>query len=522
MSVPHCLIIERPNDWLIVAGKHREHLASDVSVEELVTCVRLVIKLAGLKSPNCLIAPASTSCFFSTIQVNTEPDTRNRSTLIYELESHVPLDAEAMVADFVVPSPKRTTKSVTKQIDRNLQSEDSFTETRDGVSGDSPHQTPSIDPGKDPEASDQERESGKTVSALAIEFRRWRNITDALEKAGILVRSIVPSALLASRVLSRDLASSDSSELLILDDNRCDAVTLESESICRWKHLIDEAALRRHRLLDSKYISRVLVVGGDEEQVEKIREIYGDVQLDIKEQTLESLWFEGASLALTKQSQRWFDLCRDQLGPSDPLRPVLPQVRLVTAATILFLLTAAVGGWWRTRHLEQEIDRIDGQQRAAFQQAFPGSRVPAALLRRVRSEHTKVRGSRGETTDIDAPQSATRVLRELLAGLPDSIRFRIESLNISNGRVDLELQVRTAVDAGALATALESQGFRVEPPITTRKDAASFDSILEAQWVGRAPESETSAETSAQAKANFDRSPIGPPGIVSNTSESKR
>ena len=32
------------------------------------TCFNLMVKLAGLKAPNCLIAPAATSCFFATIQ----------------------------------------------------------------------------------------------------------------------------------------------------------------------------------------------------------------------------------------------------------------------------------------------------------------------------------------------------------------------------------------------------------------------------------------------------------------------
>ena len=58
----------------------------------------------------------------------------------------------------------------------------------------------------------------------------------------------------------------------------------------------------------------------------------------------------------------------------------------------------------------------------------------------------------------------------------------MKSLKILNGQVDLEMQVRTAVDAGAWPTALESNGFEVEPPVTTRKDARTFDSVLEARW----------------------------------------
>ncbi len=446
MSFRDCLIVERPDDWFIVVGRETEHLAADVSIEELVTCVNLMVKLAGLKAPNCVIAPAATSCFFATIQGGDELDVRDRNALIYELESHIPLDAEAMVADFVVAT--------------------------------TPTQRSTADDTSESKVTTSPVERGKTVSAIAVEVARWRELAEALETSGIPVRCIAPSATLATRALCRDLDLTRLTELLLVDDSQCDAVKVEADSITAWKHLaIDDTTLRRHRVLDSAEIAHGVVVGADELPLTRLREAYQDVDLQTLDRSLESLWIDGATLALSKQTQRWFDLRRDQLGPSDPLRPILPQLRLVTAAAVLFALAIAIGGWWRGQRIEHAIDQINADQRAAFEEAFPGSQVPAALVRRVRSEHTKVMGSRGATAEIDLPQSATEVLRQLLAALPESLRFRIKSLKIFNGQVDLELQVRTAVDAGALATALESHGFEVEPPVTTRKDAQTFDSV---------------------------------------------
>ena len=458
MSFRDCLIVERPNDWLIVVGGETEHRASDVSSDELVTCVNLMVKLAGLKAPNCLIAPAANSCFFATIQGGEELDVRDRRALTYELESHIPLDAEAMVADFVVAvTPTKQTKDADKLA---------------------------------PAVETAEGERGKSVSAVAVEFSRWRELAEALENSGIPVRSIAPSATLATRALLEELHLSGPAELLLVDCGQCDAVKVEGDSITAWKHLaMDDATIRRHRLLDSGEIAQGVVVGADPSQLAQLREAYMDVDVRAIDRPLESLWIDGAQLALTKQSPRWFDLRRDQLGPSAPLRPILPQLRLVTAAAILFVLAIGIGGWWRVRRIEQAIDQINFDQRAAFEEAFPGSQVPAALVRRVRSEHSKVLGSRGATAEINVPQSATEVLRELLSALPESVRFRISRLKILNGRVQLELQVRTAVDAGALATALKSHGFEVEPPVTTRKDARTFDSVLEASWPGRSSNS---------------------------------
>jgi hypothetical protein len=144
-----------------------------------------------------------------------------------------------------------------------------------------------------------------------------------------------------------------------------------------------------------------------------------------------------------------------------------------------------LGGWWRKERIETQIAEVRWQQRELFQEAFPSTKVPAALIRRVRSEHTRVMSSRGASSLVDVPQSAPEVLRELLAAFPQEVRFRIKSIKIRNGRVDLDMQVRSPVDAGVLATSLSAVGFDVEPPVTTQKDAQTFDSVLEARWLGR-------------------------------------
>ncbi len=96
----------------------------------------------------------------------------------------------------------------------------------------------------------------------------------------------------------------------------------------------------------------------------------------------------------------------------------------------------------------------------------------------------KVLGSRGETAEVAIPVSAPHVLRKLIAALPADVRFRFKSIRVLDGRVDLELQVRSPVDAGTLATALAAAGFEVDPPGTTQQDSNTFDSTVEARWVG--------------------------------------
>ncbi len=371
MSFQGCLVVERAVDWRVIVGTKTEYVSRDVPTDELVTCIQLMTKLAGLKHPNCVLAPASTSCFFAALELGAEIDSRDRTALVFELEDHLPIDAESMVADFVVlPSSS----------------------------------------------------ANKTVASVAIEIDRWREIADDFESAGIPVSSIVPAAVLVTRSICRDLNFTDTVEVLLAGSSTCDLIKVQSETIVAWKHSrLDPKLLRRHKLLDAGS-DRVIVVGADEPQQSMIRSVYDAIEL--VPDSYESQLIRGAELFSSKASQRWFDLRRDQLGPSDPFRPVQTQLRLVTLAAVACLLAVVIGGWWRTQRIETEIADVRNRQQELFQTAFPNTKVPGALLRRVRSEHARVIGSRGATSQVDIPKSAPQILRTLLAALPQDVRFR--------------------------------------------------------------------------------------------------
>ncbi len=447
MSVPGCVVIERQNDWMIVVGDESEQLTGDQDAGQLAACADQLAKRSGIKNPNCILAPDSTSCFFARLSPNADIDVRDRTALAFELEDHLPIDAESMVADFVVvPSSQME----------------------------------------------------KTVAAVAVPTERWKKIAEAMESSGLPVRSIVPRAILAARALSDSIELDETTELLLVADDQCDAITLENRTIAAWKYFrVDADPLRRHRLLDGGDAKTVLVTGSDANQQSTIADVYPSAIRHAE--STDAAVLRGASALLTHPSNKWFDLRRDALGPSDPLRAIQKQIRLLGVAAVTCLLAVAVGGWWRATRIEQQLAGVRAQQQQLFREAFPNSQVPGALLRRVRSEHTKVLGSRGATTEIDIPVSAPTILRELLSALPGTVRFRITRIKILDGRVDLDLQVRSPVDAGALATSLSAAGFDVEPPGTTQKDAQTFESLLEAKWVGQ-----TKGATAAEADVSVN------------------
>lgn len=432
MTFQHCLIVERADDWWIVVGPESETLPADASADEIATCAQVMARMAGIKQVQCVLAPASTSCFFARFDVSLETDLRDRVELTYALEDHLPIDAESMVADFA------------------------------RVAG-----TESI---------------GKRVAAVALAIQRWKPIADALESRAVSVRNIIPASLLAVGALVSRFAQHETVDYFIVQDSHCDWVRTDRGAVIGWKYVaLDPDALTRLRLLQQPDAEVTVVVTSDLKHQQMIEQVCG--RSEVVSESIGGYKLEGAELALRRRLNT-FELRRDQLGPPDPLRPIQTPLRFAVAAAFALLIAIAAGGWFRAQRIEAEIAEIQLQQRTLFRTAFPESRVPAALLRRVRSEHARVMASRGRSGEVELPISATRVLRHLLIALPDDLRYRVTRIDVNNGQLDLDLQVRSPVDAGTLASHLSAAGFAVKPPVTTQSDARTFQSSLEARWSG--------------------------------------
>ncbi len=440
MSFPGCLVIEGAEEWQIIVGDEIERLSIDAEITELPVCAKLMTGLAKLDNPTVVLAPAATSCFFCLLKPQEIADARDRQAMLFELENHLPIDAESTVADFV-------TLPTTGQ--------------------------------------------PAPVSSVAIDAARWQAIVDVFEDADLQVRSIVPASVLATRAMCKKIGLGETAELYLADGERLDLIEIKNETILLWKHLALEAtAIRRHKALNQTVINRTIVVGL---KATEFAALTGLRKAEFVEEDRRALVSYGAELLLENPSSRWFELRRGALAPSDPLRAIGKQLRWVGVAAAACLLAISVGGWWRSRRIENEIENVRAAQVDLFQQAFPNARMPGAVLRRVRSEHSKVLSSRGENTDIEIPRSAPQILRRVLVAIPADIRYRVTRIEILDGKVDLLLQVRNTVDAGKIATSISAAGFQVDPPGTRQVDPQTFESNLTAVWIGKSDNSTEAA-----------------------------
>jgi hypothetical protein len=106
--------------------------------------------------------------------------------------------------------------------------------------------------------------------------------------------------------------------------------------------------------------------------------------------------------------------------------------------------------------------------------------VPADVRSRLDSEVRALRGLAGGDPSARPPDAPGLVaLRDLLAGLPADVRFRVLEARLDGAKFTLEGQANTHGDADAIATALRQGGpdgngrrFVVDPPRTEQLPAA--------------------------------------------------
>ncbi len=383
-----------------------------------------------------VIAPKSDDCFFYALTLPPTIDPRDRLAIRYELEHHLPLDAESMVIDY--------------------------------------SSRPS---------------NGQTIAyTLAIPWEPWREIVDAIEANGKQVLAIVPETLLICRAVAKNEHRDGQSTVVIVDGESIDWLRIDQRGVYRWQRISrDESSVKLQHAADGnteeETEEEVALVGRCAEVAGWLSSLGYRVKTHAK--PAQELMIAGASLYEKQSESGWPNLLRDDLAPGDRWREIRKPLRFAVTSAVILLLTLAVGSWWRSQRIDETISSIHQQQNTAFRTTFPNARPPAALFRRVLSEHKKMMGSRGASTSVDLPVAAPNVLGDLLEGIPHDLRFQIRRIDIANGKLDLDLLVRSPVDAGKFADALASAGFHIDPPLTEQTDAKMFQCRITGRWVPR-------------------------------------
>ena len=439
------LIQQSDSGWLIQVGTQHSELPFDAPPEQIVQRLIEAYEAVGRTDKRCVLALASSECFFTDFEPPDSVDPKDRTAVTFELERHFPLDAEAMVSDY------------------------------------------SVDP------------SSRRIAAVAIESDRQVGITRALENLGVEIVAIVPATFLIARATERWREEQTPFKLFLIGPASAETLLVDSDGVRQWKQFsgADDELRRYHAITaDPSDSSRTTVVVGQKELA-----IQPDGPAEWCDRSVAQLLTEGAAVALRGRWGRWPDFRRGDLAPSDPLYAVARPLRMLALAAILCFVIISCAAWYRSSRAVSESETVRDIQRSEFLEAFPGRRVPVLLMRTVRSEYSKTLGSRGRGDSIKLPVPATTVLENLFRGLEHAkriggARYRLIDLNILDGECSLTVRAQDAIQIGTIAKSLETVGFQVAPPASEQIDPskdepmATYQSTITAVWTVDAAEPE--------------------------------
>jgi len=371
---------------------------------------------------NVAIALDSKSTFAASFAVRNVAETRDRRVMSYKVEELLPVAAEDFAADYI--------------------------------------------------------HDGTNVLGIATQHHVLLPLVTALEEQGLSVHSISPSVISAMQAFvgeSGNSSSTSDSDFVVWQDEDALELMRVGRRVSDWYHLQAEPTQLVQKvgavLLRNQSPVRVKLIDVDAKISEALEGMPGVELEHVKSESLREHARRGAVAALNGTSRPWCELRRDKLVVGDPFQAVRSDWQWCQWALALLLMCCAFFFWMRGRQYDQLAGGVRESQRTVYQSVFPNSKIPNAVVSRLKSERAKLSGARGKEAAVEQPLSALNVLYDLLAGMPESMRLQVQQLRVEDGKVFLDANVRSVGNAGELADALEKHGFSIEPPATEQYEA---------------------------------------------------
>lgn len=378
----------------------------------------------GWTGRSVVLAPTGRQVYPAAISAENLPRRQRRQGMLYRLEEHLPIDAEAFTADLL---PVR----------------------------------------------------GDTTLGVAIATAPTAELLDALARVGVEVMAIVPAGLLAAwQWIQADRDRARQTDWLLLDapglGDDVEILRLAAGRPAMWYTAPADVepivrTLRADRLCRSQEQPETLATVGcfAGHEAESIARAAGLEPADTDEspEPLE-LAARAAADCLAGRSAGWVDLRTGDLAPAGLLARSGRWVQIAAAMAILLLGALAGGLYWRSIQYDRVVREARGEQVRLFMEAHPGQPAPPDVRLRLESDLRRLAGVRGAAQSVPARPNALLDLRRVLVALPETMRLRILELRLERGRLLLEGQVRTHSDAEAIRARLDELGLVVTAPRT--------------------------------------------------------
>ncbi len=473
MAKPVWTLLEHHDRWHVacVTGDDVRLLALDVEASE--TPVALSRRLAaalkgdGFRGGEIVLGLDSARCLVGAIPRDASVSVSDRTGLLYALESRLPASVEQFVADFIITDAH--------------------------------------------------------VMGIGTSVPDLLPLIEALQLDGINVRSVVPTVWLAveAAALKADsLRTEASGDTLFLweDEDDCHLFVGRPPQWRRWTKLVcdPEDVVREVIAIRLEAVGAPrLVCRGVSDRLMTALQHGGFVATRLDEST--SLLDEAArgarDLSVGTRGPT-IDLRRDALASPQPYRAIRGLMQATAWAALIALATILGVCELRIATLQSRAADAQVEQEKLFRELFPKSKIPVGVRTRFKSELAKLSGLRGDEATMPVLASAVETLADVMASLPESVRFRVAGLSVDGRRVRLQCEAQSHRDATTMTAALAARGFDVKPAATSQNATGGVSFNLEAERKETEPPPPTRSvskdERSTSRNANEQPPPNSP------------
>lgn len=430
LTSDHWSLRSVPGDALIGSGTWTVAEAESVA-QQITSCLAEQEVAPG----PLLISIDSSLCLATQFTVASVRQLRKREALLFLLEETLPISAEEIVADFVVQQ--------------------------------------------------------RFVFAVVAETAALEPLVVELTRAGFYVEAIVSEVILACEEHLRAEDWPARHQVLWLEDRHWELLTVDGSKPTAWERLPATydalvKSLRAAELVASEQLP--LVAYGPSAMIADVQALISAPWLSVERETVpHTLAVQSGRTAtriLDGQLDPPLQLLRGPLAASVKRKhPLRVEWRLVQSAVAMLLLACAATQYRHWQTAQQELAAHVAGQADLFRDLYPDKRVPVGVQTRLASDLRRLRGVRGETTELPSGVEALTVVQQVLAALPADLRFRLLEIRVEHGRLSLSGEVRSHGDADRIAAALRKQGLRVSPPSTQQLPQQGVDFRLTADIV---------------------------------------
>ncbi len=252
-----------------------------------------------------------------------------------------------------------------------------------------------------------------------------------------------------------------------------DVVVVKQNKVTAWKYCAAEEAIQEATsFLEGdahESNARVVVLDGGEELLQQMAVSGLSSRVEISRLNSNDLADAAAQRVLQGREKLLVSLKGPTLSAIDPLRPIQTPVYAALAGLALLVVCLVGGLLYRTSVYHRETEAIVAQQEALFQQVFPKQKLPVGLMSRFRSEHRRLRLTKGADARPEVP-NVLAIFHALLESLPsdNEARYQIQNVRLEQDSLSLlSGSVATLEDLDRFRQSLEQGGFQL-PPVNSR------------------------------------------------------